>query len=60
MRDKETGNENLDLGLNRFKRSQKIRFYNNPNPPHCMQHSIHLHIHFLSIIDIGKRNDNLI
>ncbi|MGD1834086.1 MAG: multicopper oxidase family protein, partial [Nitrososphaeraceae archaeon] len=62
LRDKETGKENENLILNMSVGDiKKIRFYNNPNSPHPMQHPIHIHgIHFLVLNVDGKQNDNLV
>ena len=62
LRDKETGKENENLNLNMSVGDiKKIRFYNNPNSFHPMQHPIHIHgIHFLVLNVDGKQNDNLV
>ena len=62
LRDNETGKENENLILNMSVGDvKKIRFYNNPNSFHPIQHPIHIHgTHFLVLNIDGKQNDNLV
>ena len=62
LRDKETGKENENLILNMSVGDiKKIRFYNDLNSVHPMQHPIHIHgIQFLVLNIDGKQNDNLV
>lgn len=62
LKDNATGKENLDFGL-RIKDGdfKKIRFYNDPNSAHPMQHPIHIHgLRFLVLSEDGRNNDNLV
>jgi FtsP/CotA-like multicopper oxidase with cupredoxin domain len=61
LRDTETGKEGFDID---FKADvgdvKKIRFFNNPDSAHPMQHPIHLHgQRFLVLSEDGMLNDNL-
>jgi FtsP/CotA-like multicopper oxidase with cupredoxin domain len=61
LRDVNTGKEGFDID---FKANvgdvKKIRFFNNPDSAHPMQHPIHLHgQRFLVLSEDGMPNDNL-
>jgi suppressor of ftsI len=61
LRDEATGAENMDIAW-RFTQGDvvKLRFINDPNSSHAMQHPIHLHgQRFLVISRNGVPNDNL-
>ncbi|MEO5816699.1 MAG: multicopper oxidase family protein [Gemmatimonadaceae bacterium] len=61
LRDKDTGAENMDIAW-RFTEGDvvKLRFINDPNSAHAMQHPIHLHgQRFLVLTRNGVQNDNL-
>jgi FtsP/CotA-like multicopper oxidase with cupredoxin domain len=61
LRDETTGAENMDIAW-RFTQGDvvKLRFTNDPNSSHAMQHPIHLHgQRFLVISRNGAANDNL-
>ena len=62
LRDKATGKENLDVNYQmKVGDIKKIRFFNNPDSPHPMQHPIHLHgQRFLITSEDGVSNDNLV
>jgi len=61
LKDNSTGkdlhNNTITMKLGDVK---KIRFYNDPNSAHPMQHPIHIHgLHFLVLSQDGKGNNNL-
>lgn len=61
LRDQDTGAENMDIAW-RFTQGDvvKLRFVNDPNSAHAMQHPIHLHgQRFLVLTRNGVPNDNL-
>lgn len=61
LRDEASGAENMDIAW-RFTEGDivKLRFVNDPNSSHAMQHPIHLHgQRFLVLARNGIRNDNL-
>ncbi len=61
LRDQDTGAENMDIAW-RFTQGDVVtlRFINDPNSSHAMQHPIHLHgQRFLVISRNGVANDNL-
>ncbi|MEO8334659.1 MAG: multicopper oxidase family protein [bacterium] len=61
LRDQDTGAENMDIAW-RFTQGDvvKLRFINDPNSAHAMQHPIHLHgQRFLVLSRNGVQNDNL-
>ena len=62
LRDKETGKENLDVNYQmKVGDIKKIRFFNNPESAHPMQHPIHLHgQRFLVTSENGVPNENLV
>jgi len=62
LRDKATGKENLDVNYQmKVGDIKKIRFFNDPNSAHPMQHPIHLHgQRFLITSEDGVLNDNLV
>jgi FtsP/CotA-like multicopper oxidase with cupredoxin domain len=62
LRDKATGKENLDVNYQmKVGDIKKIRFFNNPDSAHPMQHPIHLHgQRFLITNENGVTNDNLV
>lgn len=61
LRDVKTGKEGFDIDYTaNVGDIQKIRFFNNPDSDHPMQHPIHLHgQRFLVISEDGVQNDNL-
>jgi len=61
FRDNKTGKENKEIRY-QVKRGdvKKIRFFNNPNSTHPMQHPIHLHGQRFLVTSVdGKQNGNL-
>lgn len=61
LKNNATGKENQDNILEIKKGEiKKIRFYNDPNSAHPMQHPMHIHgLHFLVSSQDGKENNNL-
>ena len=61
LRDVKTGKEGFDIDFTaNVGDVKKIRFYNNPDSAHPMQHPIHLHgQRFLVLSEDGMSNDNL-
>jgi suppressor of ftsI len=62
LKDNSTGkdlpNNTITMKLGDVK---KIRFYNDPNSAHPMQHPIHIHgLHFLVLSQDGKENNNVV
>lgn len=62
LRDTASGKENLDVNYQmKVGDIKKIRFFNNPESAHPMQHPIHLHgQRFLITSENGITNDNLV
>lgn len=62
LRDKATGKENLNVNYQmNVGDIKKIRFFNNPDSAHPMQHPIHMHgQRFLITSENGVLNDNLV
>ena len=62
LRDKETRKENLNVNYQmKVGDIKKIRFFNNPESAHPMQHPIHLHgQRFLVTSENGVPNENLV
>jgi len=62
LRDKDSGKENYDIGYQvNVGDIKKIRFFNDPNSAHPMQHPIHLHGQkFIVVSENGIINDNLV
>ena len=62
LKDKKTGKKNMDLGYQvRVGDIKKIRFFNDPESPHPMQHPIHLHGQRFLVLSVnGEENTNLV
>lgn len=62
LRDNATGDKNQNITMEmKTGDIKKIRFYNDPNSAHPMQHPIHVHgLRFLVLSQDGKENDNLV
>lgn len=60
LKNNATGNENETLAM-KTGEIKKIKFYNDPNSAHPMQHPIHIHgLRFLVLSQDGKANNNLV
>lgn len=62
VKDSATGKENMDLAYSvRAGDKKKIRFFNDPNSVHPMQHPMHIHgQRFLVLETDGLKNENLV